>query len=52
MIDQVRAEVRAGEEFAAIVADLVEVNEAICLARMEPSRTKPGPKPQGEKGGP
>jgi hypothetical protein len=52
-IDQVRAELDNYAQFAALVEDYVEVNEALCKARLgPPRRAKPvHPAPAGEKGG-
>lgn len=53
-IDQVRAELDHYGEFAAIVEDYVEVNEALCRARVGPPRSRRPrsvPADGGEKGG-
>lgn len=53
-IDQVRAELDNYAQFAAIIEDYVEVNEALCKARVGPpaSRRKPAdPAAAGQKGG-
>lgn len=55
-IDQVRAELDNYTQFAAIVEDYVEVNEALCRARLGPppsrGRAKPAePASAGKKGG-
>lgn len=52
-IDQVRAELDNYTQFAALVEDYVEVNEALCKAQLgPPRRARPvHPAPAGEKGG-
>jgi hypothetical protein len=53
-VDQVRAELDNYTQFAALIEDYVEVNEALCTARLGPPgprRVKPGPASVGEKGG-
>lgn len=53
-IEQVRAELDNYAQFAALVEDYVEVNEALCRARLGPPpgrRVKPDPATAGEKGG-
>jgi hypothetical protein len=53
-IDQVRAELDNYAQFAALVEDYVEVNEALCKARLGPPqarRKSVDPAPAGEKGG-
>jgi len=53
-IDQVRAELDGYAQFADLVDDYVEINEALCRARVGPagSRKRPTPAgPGGEKGG-
>lgn len=53
-VDQVRAELDNYTQFAALVEDYVEVNEALCKARLGPPaarRSKPDPATAGEKGG-
>lgn len=54
-IDQVRAELDSYAQFAALVEDYVEINEALCKARVGPPparRPRPAdPAPAGEKGG-
>lgn len=52
-VDQVRAELDSYTQFAALVEDYVEVNEALCKARLgPPRRAKPvHPASAGEKGG-
>jgi hypothetical protein len=50
-VDKVRAELAAYKEFAALAAQIVAVNEAICEAR-PPARPAGGPPPpEGERGG-
>jgi hypothetical protein len=52
-VDQVRAELEAGDQFAALVEDFIEINEALCKARLGPPvprRTDPAGR-SGEKGG-
>ncbi|MGH3502298.1 MAG: DUF6788 family protein [Nocardioidaceae bacterium] len=54
-LDQVRTELDHYAQFAALVEDYVEVNEALCKAQLGPpkARRKPvDPAPDGEKGGP
>lgn len=54
-IDQVRAELDNYAQFAALVEDYVEVNEALCKAGVGPPaarRLKSEPATSGEKGGP
>lgn len=54
-IDQVRAELDNYAQFAALVEDYVEVNEALCRSRVGPpaSRRKPADSASaGQKGGP
>ena len=53
-IDQVRAELDNYAQFAALVEDYVEINEALCKARLgPPARTaRAVPASGGEKGGP
>lgn len=54
-IDQVRAELDRYAQFAALVEDYVEINEALCRARVgPPTRRRPTVDPAaagGEKGG-
>ena len=53
-IDQVRGELDNYAQFAALVEDYVEINEALCRARLGPPQAprKPvHPAPAGEKGG-
>ncbi len=51
-IDQVRAELDNYAQFEALIADYVDVNEALCRARVGPPGTSRGrPAPGGEKGG-
>jgi hypothetical protein len=52
-VDQVRAELDNYAQFAALVADYVEINEALCKARLGPpvSRARSDPATTGEKGG-
>lgn len=53
-IDQVRTELDNYAQFAALVEGYVEVNEALCKARVGPAagRARPvHPAPAGEKGG-
>lgn len=56
-IDQVRAELDSYAQFAALVEDYVEINEALCKARVGPPGRRPAravpvtPDPDGEKGG-
>jgi hypothetical protein len=53
-VDQVRAELDNYAQFAALIEDYVEVNEALCTARLGPPgtrRPKPDPASVGEKGG-
>jgi hypothetical protein len=53
-IDQVRAELDNYTQFAALVEDYVEVNEALCKAQLGPPRARRksvDPAPAGEKGG-
>lgn len=55
-IEQVRAELEHYAQFAALVEDYVEINEALCTARIGPpgQRRKPAKDPaapDGEKGG-
>jgi hypothetical protein len=55
-VAQVRAELDAYAEFEGLVADYVEINEALCKAKIGPpparrtTRTAPA-EPDGEKGG-
>ena len=52
-VDQVRAELDNYTQFAALVEDYVEVNEALCKARLGPPqarRKSVDPAPAGEKG--
>lgn len=61
-VDQVRAELDSYAEFAALVADYVDINEALCTVQLRPgstpTRRKPATEivdpagPGGEKGGP
>lgn len=56
-VDQVRAELDSYEQFAALVEDYVEINEALCKARVGPPKrgraraAAADPAPSGEKGG-
>lgn len=52
-IDQVRGELDNYAQFAALVADYVEVNEALCKAQLGPPVRRPrsDPATAGEKGG-
>lgn len=58
-VDQVRAELDLYAQFAALIEDYVEINEALCTAQVRPaapSRRKPAaeitdPVSGGEKGG-
>jgi hypothetical protein len=51
-VDKVRAELAAYKEFAALAAQIVAVNEAICEARPPASATGVPPAgPAGERGG-
>jgi hypothetical protein len=53
-VDQVRAELEAYTQFSALVEDYVEVNEALCRARVGPARQSGHTDPAvtgGEKGG-
>ena len=53
-VDQVRAELDNYAQFAALIEDYVEVNEALCTARLGPPgtrRAKTDPASVGEKGG-
>lgn len=55
-VEQVRAELDNYEQFAALVADYVEINEALCTARVGPpgsrgKRAAPAPASGGEKRG-
>jgi len=53
-VDQVRAELDNYAQFAALIDDYVEVNEALCTARLEPPgsrRSRSDPASVGEKGG-
>lgn len=53
-IEQVRAELDNYDQFAALVADYVEINEALCKTQLgPPARTaRAVPASGGEKGGP
>lgn len=53
-IDQVRAELDRYAQFAGLVEDYVEINEALCTAGVGPPGRRPGsaaPASDGEKGG-
>ena len=53
-VDQVRAELDNYAQFAALVEDYIEVNEALCKARVVPPAHRPrraDPASGGEKGG-
>ena len=56
-VEQVRAELEHYAQFAALVQDYVEVNEALCTARVGPPGRRPkravppDPASGGEKGG-
>lgn len=54
-IDQVRAELGNYAQFAALIEDYVEINEALCTARVGPPtrrhRSADPAAPGGEKGG-
>lgn len=54
-VEQVRAELDNYAQFEALVADYVEINEALCRAKTGPpvgSRTRACPGSDGKKGGP
>lgn len=57
-VEQVRAELDNYEQFAALVADYVEINEALCTARVGPPgrarkrASSSTPASGGERGGP
>ena len=53
-IDQVRAELDNYAQFAALVEDYIEINEALCTARVRPPARRPrraNPAAGPEKGG-
>lgn len=53
-VDRVRAELDAYGQFEALVADFVEINEALCRARVGPSASRREPAglgSDGQKGG-
>ena len=58
-IDQVRAELDGYAQFAGLIEDYVEINEALCRARLgppqrgrRPAAVRVDPAPEPKKGGP